>query len=460
MLKSTQLRQVPSIPRAPTAPKPRLPGILHDDAPGKTRQGLIGLAEAAPLLGLSHGALSQCANRGPPGFALITMPDGSREPLKVIVRNHKRLVPAKSVDALVSKRDGIACSTMRLTDVMDTLDITESTMRRHFVRDGGTLYFEVRTPRGRKRFEVKEAGYRTKYMGAADVLEIKRLREGAREPSFEELARDFNPKREYTVPEATLLTSIGKDRIWRMIREGDIEARMVGGHLRIRGAAIQGYFDERKDAPKKLVGIREAAEILGHRDRWITGRLVRRKGKETLEYADDSVSLSIPVYRMGMRRGFPSSELHGLKLIVERVPLRSYLEKHEAGRADYIHRWFSGRGSSHVHDFSVGGLRIEERRCGLITEYKLPEHDIMIAKAGDVVFVKPEDAQMIILAALFRGSDSERNGAISAIEGMGAVPDRYYWLAKAALMTTFGHALVKRLEELIGRHDAKRPGTG
>ncbi len=429
--------------------------VLHEEA--SVKRELISLAEAAPLLGIKHTTLVHLSSEGKTGFALIYMPDGSKEPLEVVKQGRIKMVQVESVRALARKSDMISRSTMRLKTMMENLGITGSTMRRHFVRESDKLYIELPSPGGRMRFEVKEASSTAKCIKTQDIPQMKRLFALLHgKLGLEDLSRDFKPENTYTVHEAAALTGLGKNCIWEMITKGTLKARMRDGRWRIKGAAIERYFEEHKGAPKDLVRMMKAAQVIGHDSRWMTRRLVKRGDTEHLEYRNDGISLSVPVHRMNTLRAFSLSELHGLKRIIEMFPLRDYLVKHWKRHADSVYERFSSIRISDACGFSVSGQRMEEGRCRLIPEYKFPDYDITLIKVGYAFLVKPEDAQAIALSILLHGSDREKIAAISELEGMEAIPERHYWIVRGAFMTTFG-PLVRRLEAILANHDARRP---
>jgi hypothetical protein len=461
MLKSTQLRTNHSASGTPGQPKKS--GPLHEGPLGTRRQKLITLDEAAPRLGVRPATMNHLIRGTRLRHTTITMPDGSKERLRIVKLGRMNRVRGEDLQQLVTKREAIAGSTMRLGAAMRELGIAETTKHRHLARDGGVLYFEVRTPEGRKRFKVSEASPVMKSMLAEDVSRIKRLLARMHgKLSFDELAKDFKPGNNYDVREAALLTGFAKARIRKMIRKGDLDAKRRLGRLHVRGAGIKKYFEEHKKAPKDLVGTVKAAEILAHDSRWISRRLVKRDGAEFLEYKNGPLSISIKAHRLNIWRGFSRSELSGLKLIEERIPFISYLSKHREGHADFIHGRFSDRMSEHVSEFSVGGQRMEERKCSLAPEYGLNGRDIRIIKAGGAVFVRPQDARLVegmVLSALLRGSEGERDAAIAVLEGTKTVSEADYRLAEGALTITFTPALVGRLRKISAGYLAQQART-
>ncbi len=468
MLKSTLVRKGVSAPLVrPTPHKIKQPKkarpVLHEGVLGGRRQKLVIIAEAATRLDRKYSTLANLVKSGKSKTVAITMPDGSKELLKIVKQGRMNMVDEGALQALVLKKEMVASSTMRLNDVMKKVGIGETTMSRHLTRQGGTLYFEVRSPEGIRRFEVKEANTNTKTMRTEDVLQIKRLLARIhRRLSFEQLADDFKPGNNYDVRETAMLTGFTKNRLWTMIREKELDAEEIGGRLRIKGADIEKYFEEYRKTPKDLVRVMKALEILGHGDRWITRRLVERDGRKFLEYKNDAVSVSIPVHRLNIWKGFSRSELSGLKLIAERVPLRDYLEKHESTHADLIYGSFSGRMSSHVRDFSVGDQRMEELKCSQAPEYDLRGQDIRLVKAGDAILVRPEDGPLVermVLRTMLHGGESERDAAISVLEGMETITEMHHRLAEEALMNTCGEQRKERLKRFIARYDAGRSKT-
>jgi hypothetical protein len=446
---------IPVIP-TPRAPLQRMKQqVLHEEA--SVKRELITLAQAAPMLGIKHSTLDNLSKHVMQTYAFITMPDGSKERLEIVRQNRLKMVDIEGVKALAHKSALIKRSRVRIRSFMEAVGITGSTMRRHLVREDGQLFFELPSPAGRKRFEVTETSSTAKSMGVDDVVQIKRLfalMHG--KLPYEELAKDFNPKNTYTIHETALLTGLGQCRIANMINRGTLKARKSGGRWLIKGLAIEKHFEEHMAAPTGLIRMMKAAKILGHESRWITRRLVSRDGRETLIYRDEGISIPIRVYRMNDQRAFSLSDLHGLKLIIENISLRGYLDVHWRRYAEMIHESVSSSRAIHSLSFSTCGQRIEERTFRLILEYNFPHYDIRVIKVGDALLVSPEDAQAIALSILLHGSDRGKLAAISELEGMETIPERHYWIVRGAFLSTFG-PLVKRLGAIMTNHDARRP---
>ncbi len=447
--------QIPVIPILRALSQPMNQQVLHEEA--SVRRELIPLAEAAPLLGIRRSTLDNLSKKRMQSYAFITMPDGSKERLEIVRQNRFKMVDVEGVKALAHKSSLIKRSRVRLSSFMEDVGITGSTMRRHLVREGGQLFFEMPSPAGRRRFEVTEASSTAKSMKVDDVVQIKRLfalMHG--KLPYAELAKDFNPKNTYTINEAAMLTGLGKCRIASMISKGTLKARKSEGRWLIKGSAIEKHFEEHTGAPTGLIRMMKAAKLLGHDSRWITRRLVGLDGRETLMYRDEGISISIRVYRMNDQRAFSSSDLRGLKLFIENISLRGYLDTHWGRYAEMIHETVSSGRTTDSLRFSVCGQRIEERMLRLIYEYPFPDYDVRVIKANDALLVSPEDAQVIALSILLRGSDRDKLAAISVLESMETIPERHYWIVRGAFMSTFG-SLVKRLGVILANHDARRP---
>jgi hypothetical protein len=100
---------------------------------------------------------------------------------------------------------------------------------------------------------------------------------------------------------------------------------------------------------------------------------------------------------------------------------------------------------------SICGHLAEECAYKAIKQYSDSELKVPVIKINNTLFVRPEDARLIVLSLMLQGSEKERHLAISRLEMMKAIPEEYYWLARGAFMSSFG-PITKRIEAILSRY--------